>query len=685
MKAYSTFLLALLCSLFAGGLSAQIDRSKAPEAGPAPKIKLGTYQSFKLKNGLRVFVVENHKLPVVTFSLQVEVDPILEGEKAGTSELFNSMIMAGTTKRSKVELDEQIDMLGASIQAGAGYAFASGLSRNKKEMLNIMAEVVMQPAFPEKELERIKKESLSGLASQQDDPGQIASNIAGVANFGAQHPYGEVTDKKTIEAITLQDIRTMYGQVFSPKSSYMAIVGDITLAEAKALTEEAFGKWQGEKLPSRKFPDAQAPQASQVFMYDRGNSVQSSIRLTYPVDLKPGAPDAIAVRVMTNILGGGMSGRLFKNLRETHGYTYGSYASISPDAVKGTFTITAEVRNSVTDSAVYQMVAEMNRIVNEPISMDEINRTKAEITGAFARSLEDPGTIARFAINTERYKLPATYYQDYLTNLANLTQEDIQNAALNYVKPFSYNLVVVGRRDSIESGLLPYDADGKIEFFDAFGRKAGSLAPAPEGTTAQTVVDRFIQVVGGKDNIKGIKEFSQKAEASIQGFTLEMETDFKGPDKGRMVVKQMGQVAQKAVVNGKKGTTVSPEGEKAMEPADIQEMLAQLQPVFEASFSDYGYTAELQGMILVDGERCYQMKFTGPSGSVDTRWYSEESGLLLKTNSAMGSTLYSRYQPVNGVLVPHQLDQSIQGMNLTFILKEAKVNHGLENSLFDLK
>jgi hypothetical protein len=114
-------------------------------------------------------------------------------------------------------------------------------------------------------------------------------------------------------------------------------------------------------------------------------------------------------------------------------------------------------------------------------------------------------------------------------------------------------------------------------------------------------------------------------------------------------------------------------------------MLAQLQPVFEASFSDYGYTSELQGMILVDGERCYQMKFTGPSGSVDTRWYSEESGLLLKTNSAMGSTLYSRYQPVNGVLVPHQLDQSIQGMNLTFILKEAKVNHGLENSLFDLK
>jgi len=111
MKAYSTFVLALLCSLFAGGLSAQIDRSKAPEAGPAPKIKLGTYQSFKLKNGLRVFVVENHKLPVVTFSLQVEVDPILEGEKAGTSELFNSMIMAGTTKRSKVELDEQIDML----------------------------------------------------------------------------------------------------------------------------------------------------------------------------------------------------------------------------------------------------------------------------------------------------------------------------------------------------------------------------------------------------------------------------------------------------------------------------------------------------------------------------------------------------------------------------------------------
>jgi hypothetical protein len=526
---------------------------------------------------------------------------------------------------------------------------------------------------------------LAGLASQQDDPGQISSNIAGVANFGDKHPYGEVTDKKTIEAVTLQDIRNMYTQVFSPKSSYLAIVGDITLAEAKALTEEAFGRWAGEKLPSRKFPDAQAPQSSQVFLYDRGNSVQSSIRLTYPIDLKPGAPDAIAVRVMANILGGGMSGRLFKNLRETHAYTYGSYASISADPLKGSFTITADVRNSVTDSAVYQMVAEMNRIVSEPISMEEIDRTKAEITGAFARSLEDPGTIARFAINIERYKLPETYYQDYLTTLANLTQEDIQNAALNYVKPFGYNLVVVGRRDSIEAGLLTYDADGKISFFDAFGRKAGSLAPVPEGVTAQTVVDRFVQVSGGMENINSIKSISQKAEASIQGFTIEMETDFKGPDKGRMMAKQMGQVAQKVVVNGKKGSTVDPSGEKPLDENDIKETLAQLNPVLEAVYANYGYTVELQGSLLIDGERCYQMKFVGPSGSVDTRWYSEETGVLIKSNGAMGSTVYSRYQPVNGVMLPHQLDVTEQGMSLTFILKEIKVNHNLENSRVDLK
>jgi len=685
MKKIYRFLLGLSFFAVVFPSQAQIDRSKAPEAGPAPKIQLGSYQSFKLKNGLRVFVVENHKLPVLTFSLQVEMDPILEGEKSGTSDLFNSMIMSGTTKRTKVELDEKIDMLGATVVAGAGYALATGLSRNKKEMLDLMAEVVTMPAFPETELDRIKKEALAGLASQQDDPGQIIDNIAGVANFGDKHPYGEVTDKKTIEAVTLQDIRNMYSQVFSPKSAYLAIVGDITLEEAKVLTEASFGKWTGEKLPLRKFPDAKPPQASQVFMFDRGNSVQSSIRLTYPIDLKPGAPDAIAVRVMANILGGGMSGRLFKNLRETHGYTYGSYASISPDALKGTFTITAEVRNSVTDSAVFQMVAEMNRIVNEPISIEEIDRTKAEITGAFARSLEDPGTIARFAINIERYKLPTTYYQDYLTNLAKLTQEDIQTAALNYVKPFSYNLVVVGRRDSIEAGLLPYDADGKIAFFDAFGRKAGSLAPAPEGVTAQTVIDRFVQLSGGKENINSIKSFSQKAEASVQGFTLEMETDFKGPDKGRMLLKQMGQVAQKVVVNGKKGSTTDPSGEKPLDENDIKETLAQLNPVLEAVYTQYGYTVELQGLLLVDGERCYQMKFVGPSGSIDTRWYSEESGVLIKSNGAMGSTVYSRYQPVNGVMMPHQLDVTEQGMSLTFILKEIKVNHTLENSLFESK
>jgi hypothetical protein len=164
-----------------------------------------------------------------------------------------------------------------------------------------------------------------------------------------------------------------------------------------------------------------------------------------------------------------------------------------------------------------------------------------------------------------------------------------------------------------------------------------------------------------------------------------METDFKGPDKGRMVLKQMGQVAQKVVVNGKKGNTVDPSGEKPMDENDIKETLAQLNPVLEAVYANYGYTVELQGLLLIDGERCYQMKFVGPSGSVDTRWYSEETGVLIKSNGAMGSTVYSRYQPVNGVMLPHQLDVTEQGMSLTFILKEIKVNHNLENSLFELK
>lgn len=666
-------------------LNAQLDRSKAPQPGPAPSIQLGSYESFKLKNGMQVYVVENHKLPTLAVSIRLDVDPALEGEKTGLTELLGDLIMSGTNNRTKNQLDEEIDFIGAGLNVGAGGAYGYSLSKHRDKLFELMSDVVLNPAFPTEELERIRRQYISGLQASLDEPSSIASNMAAVANFGRNHPYGEIPTEKTYGAVDVAGIQAYYKEVFTPRAAYMAIVGDITKSEAEALVNKYFGTWSGDKAPKRKLNDVQPPATSQVYIHDRSSSVQSTIRLTYPIDFTPGSDDRIAVSVLSNILGGGSTGRLYKNLRETHGFTYGAYCSFSPDRVKGEVTISADVRTEVTDSAVLEMVKEMNRIVSQPITEEELAGTKAEMTGSFARSLEDPETIARFAINSAIYGLPSDYYQSYLQKLNALTISDIKAVAQKYVKPYSFNLVVVGKRSAIEKGLLKYDADGKITFLDPLGAPAAELAAAPEGVTAETVIANYLKAIGGAEAAKGVKNYHMVAEANIQGFLIEVSSAYEAPNKAFLKVKQAGQVAQHVVVNGDKGKSTSPQGSGDMEAKDIAEFLEEVVLVPQAFYSDWGYSVELMGMKLLDEEQVYVLKVTDKEGNSSTDFYSVKTGFMVASNDQEGKTKYSDYGQAGNLLIPYTLTQSIQGMNLNFTVTKVQVNGEVDQVLFSVE
>ncbi len=447
-----------------------LDRSKAPQPGPAPKIQLGDYEEFTLPNGLQVIVVENHKLPRVSFQLSMDNDPLLEGDAAGYASMAGAMLTKGTKTRTKAELDEEIDFIGARLSSSDGGIFAASLTKHVPTLLELVSDVVLNPSFPQDELDKMKKQRLSALASSKDDPNDIARNVANVLRYGKDHPYGELVTEGSVEKITLDKCKEYYKTYFRPNVAYLAIVGDIDAEEAKKMVGKYFGAWEKSEVPTYSYKTPEAPSSRKMAFVDKPGAVQSVISVTYPVNLKPGTPEAIKSRVMNQVLGGGVfSGRLMQNLREDKAYTYGARSSLSTDKLIGRFSAGASVRNEVTDSSIVQFMHELNRMLDEDVAADHLQLVKNSMTGSFARSLERPETMARFALNSLRYKLPKDYYATYLEKLNAVTIADVREMARKYIKPDNAYILVVGNKDEVASKLGGFASSGKVDFYNADG------------------------------------------------------------------------------------------------------------------------------------------------------------------------------------------------------------------------
>lgn len=330
-KIYSTLFLAVALVYVAPAQSLQTP----PPAGPAPKTELGKYESFKLKNGLKVYVVENHKQPVVSMQLVLDRDPILEGDKAGYVQAAGQMMRTGTTSRSKDQFDEQVDFIGADLGFSSTGFSASSLKKHLPTLLDLTADALLHPKFTQEELEKVKKQLQAGLAQSKDDPDAIASQTRSMLLYGKNHPYGELMTEQTVDNIKLEDIQNYYNTYYKPNIGYLAVVGDVTPKEIKKMLKKSLKSWKAGEVKEIKYDLPQQPKQMEVVMVDRPSSVQTVLSFTNTADLEPGAADAVAAQLMNNILGGSSDARLFKNLRETHGYTYGAYSSISSDEILG--------------------------------------------------------------------------------------------------------------------------------------------------------------------------------------------------------------------------------------------------------------------------------------------------------------------------------------------------------------
>ena len=532
-------------------MAQNIDRSKAPMPGKAPLIQIGDPVKFTLANGMQVFVVKNTKLPQVSATLALDYDGIAEGDIAGVAQMAGQLLKRGTTTKSKAQLDEAIEFLGGSMSTSSLSASVSSLKGNFPSLLGLLSEVVLQPALSTEELEKIRKQTLSGIESSKDDADAISGNVVKKLVYGATHPYGEMMTTKTVNQVSITDVKSFLNTYWLPNAAYLIFVGDIEPATAKALAEKSFGNWKMGTVLKQNFAKPIKPTQTYVAIVDRPASVQSVVAIASTVDLYPGSSNAIAGSVMNNILGGGFSGRLFANLREKYAFTYGAYSSLSPSRQIGIFQAEASVRNEKTDSSVQELLREINTLRNELVGETELSRMKNYLSGGFARSLENPATIANFALNIARNNLPADYYQKYLTNLASVDAKKVQDVAQLYLNPSQMHIVIVGNAKQINKGLEKY---GPLKYFDIEGNEvaAPTEVKADASLTPAALMEKAIAAIGTKEALDNVKDIQLKGTANLMGQSLEMKKTIVMPGNSVSTMSMGGMaVLRQAVVDGK--------------------------------------------------------------------------------------------------------------------------------------
>ncbi len=643
-----------------------------------------------MKNGLKVIVVENHKLPRVSFQVFVDVPPLLEGDLMGYTDIAGQLLNKGTTTRTKAQIDESVDFMGASLGTSASGVEGSCLSRYSDKLLEIMADVLLNPSFPAEEFDKVKKQSISALAQAKDDPNAIAENVAGVVRNGKNHPYGEVVTEKTLEKITVEKCKEFYQTHFKPNISYLIVTGDISLADAKKLAQKYFNDWKQGDVKRNGYETPKQPTTTQVDFVDKAGAVQSVINITYPVDLKPGGPDAIKASVMNTVLGSYFGSRLNANLRESKAYTYGARSVLNTDPVVGYFNAYASVRNEVTDSAIVQFLVELNRLRNEDIGEDELSMVKNVMTGNFARSLEDPSTVARFALNTARYNLPADYYANYLKQLSQVSAADIKAMATKYLAVNNAHILVVGNKDEVAEKLGQFAQDKKVRYFDVYGNPIEQVGlEIPSGATAKTVLADYINALGGS-KLDGIKSVYINSTASFQGMEIITELNHLAPNKLEMAQSILGNILMQSIFDGEKGINVQQGQKSAMEGKDLEDMKIDGHLFPERFYEKLGVKTELKGVEMVEGKKAYKIQVEYPSGAKKTHYFDMATSLKVREIEDKNGTLVTNditsYKDVDGIKFPEVVKISgLAPITLEMKTKEVEVNGEMDANLFNIK
>lgn len=461
--------LLLAAVLAAASLRAEIDRSKKPEPGPAPEAAFPDAVIATLPNGLRIYVIEDDRKPTLSMRLAIKAGSALDA-KPGTADFVAALLNRGTKTMDALAIAKAVDSLGAKLEAGAGAdstsVSISGLTKSTDKLLALFADAVLNPVFPAEEFAKEQKRTISGLVAAKKDPGSLAGKLMNKVLYG-DHPYGAITTPETVSAINRDDLVKFHQQWFAPNIASIAVVGDVKAADIIAKLTAVFGGWEKKEIPAVKKAAIRPIEGFHIHLLDLSPSVQSNIIVTHLAPPR-NFPDLPELNVVNSTLGGGFSGRLFQNLRETHGYTYGSSCAFGYNAEAGFFQATAQTRNEVTAPAIKEILNEMNRIRDEVIPEDELALQRDYNVGNYLLSLENAGRVASRIQDIWLYDLAPDFYKTYAKRMAAVTPASAQSLAKKYLSTQNAAVVVVGEANQIRAELEKlskvtlYDTDLKI-------------------------------------------------------------------------------------------------------------------------------------------------------------------------------------------------------------------------------
>lgn len=663
-------------------VSAQVDRTKMPVSGPAPKINLGTPKKFKLKNGLQILVVENHKLPRVSVTLNIDNPPMAQGEKSGVESFVGGMLGTGSSTISKEAFDKEVDFLGANISFGSESTFASSLSRYFPRVIELMADAAFNPVFDQKEFDKLKKQTIEAIKSSGKSVAAIAGQVNRALSYGKDHPFGEMTTEKTVKNITLEDVKNLYSKTFKPNNAYLVVIGDVNYKDVKKQVKKLFSKWEKGNLIPQKLPLVKNPTTTEINFINMSNAVQSEISIVNTVTLKSDDKDYYATLLANQILGGGSTGRLFKNLREDKGYTYGAYSRIGASRYASRFIASASVRNMVTDSAVVETMKEINKIRYQKVTQEELNIAKAKYLGNFVKAIERPSTIANYALNILINDLPKDYYENYLANINAVTLEDVQNAAIKHFKSENTRIIITGKGIDVLNNLEK--TDYVIKYFDKEGNpteKPEMTLPIPKGMTAANVIDQYIEAIGGKENVMNVKTVMMVANATIQGTPIVLTNKKAAPNKTSQIISVMGNTMSKTVFDGESGYQEARGQKMQMQAEQIKEAKNAIGPIADITYSN----GKLDRIEPIDGKNYYVILYDKTE-----IFYDLKTGLKTKEiKTAKGPsgdvkipTTFGDYKMISGVSFPFKIGQKMGPMDIEFLVQEIKINEGVTEEDF---
>ena len=664
MKKY--ILHTLIAVLIGFSANAQIDRSQIPSSGPTPEVNLRDAKEFKLKNGLTVLVATDTKFPVVSWSLNLNNPPVFEGNKAGVQSLTGALLGKETLKSTKDEFAEKVDFLGASLSVTPNGGFGYCLTKYQEDVFSLFAEAAFKTKFTQEELDFEKEQLIEGIKSGENSAAAIAGNVRGAVFYGKNHAAGEIVTEETINNVSLEDVKQFYTDRFKPSNGFILFTGDITVKEVKTLLKKYMKGWESGSVSIPEYPPFEDVTTTEINFVDVPNAVQTELAVMSVSKLKMTDKDYHACLVANYILGGAFGSYLNMNLREKNGYTYGVRSSLGTARwYNSSFRVTTKVRNSVTDSAVVEILKEIKRIKAEPVNNELLVNAKAKFLGNFILQSEDKTVAARRALSIKTNKLPEDFYKNYIANIDAVTIEDVQRVSKKYFSDDNVRVVLVGKGSDVVENLEKIEWNGKklpIKFFD---KDANSVEkpvfskPIPAGVTALTVMESYITAIGGLEAINAVSSVNIAANVNIEGMPFKPTATIKkmSPNMSSMEMSIAGMgTVMKQKYNGTTGYSEQQGMKAPMSENELSEN-AKEKGLFPETYLDAS-SISIVSLITIEGADVYKLMIKEDS----FRYYDANSGLLVrteKTEEAQGQKVtsiedLSDYREVNGVLFPYE-------------------------------